>query len=149
VGGFSRNRKTRGGPRNQALSGDAALAARRVAQVVRAIISWKSDAGIRATRTPNTFAASRGDLRRLASVVWTPHFNARFFDGDWSCIALRSQQGCLSRSRRDLSHRGRDSSPLILSFDISQLPNPKNWGMADASRWVSGRPRDVPGLRRD
>jgi hypothetical protein len=32
----------------------------------------------------------QGDLRRLASGVWTPHFNASFFEGDWSGIALRA-----------------------------------------------------------
>jgi hypothetical protein len=30
------------------------------------------------------------DLRRLASGVWTPHFNTSFFEGDWSGIALRA-----------------------------------------------------------
>jgi hypothetical protein len=32
----------------------------------------------------------RSDLSRLASGVWTPHFNASFFEGDWSGIALRA-----------------------------------------------------------
>ena len=32
----------------------------------------------------------QADLRRLASGAWTPHFNASFFEGDWSGIALRA-----------------------------------------------------------
>jgi len=32
----------------------------------------------------------QGDLRRLSTGVWTPHFNASFFEGDWSGIALRA-----------------------------------------------------------
>jgi len=44
------------------------------------------------------------DLRRLSSGVWTPHFNAGFFEGDWSGIALRA-----SASDRGLS-AARDST---------------------------------------
>jgi len=32
----------------------------------------------------------QADLSRLSSGVWTPHFNASFFEGDWSGIALRA-----------------------------------------------------------
>jgi Aspartyl/Asparaginyl beta-hydroxylase len=32
----------------------------------------------------------QADLRRLASGLWTPHFNTSFFEGDWSGIALRA-----------------------------------------------------------
>ncbi len=32
----------------------------------------------------------QADLRRLASGTWTPHFNASFFEGDWSGIVLRA-----------------------------------------------------------
>jgi Aspartyl/Asparaginyl beta-hydroxylase len=38
------------------------------------------------------------DLSRLSSGAWTPHFNASFFEGDWSGIALRA-----SASDRGLS----------------------------------------------
>lgn len=31
----------------------------------------------------------RSDLSRLSTGVWTPHFNASFFEGDWSGIVLR------------------------------------------------------------
>jgi aspartyl/asparaginyl beta-hydroxylase len=30
------------------------------------------------------------DLSRLSSGAWTPHFNATFFEGDWSGISLRA-----------------------------------------------------------
>src|SRR5277367_976022 len=32
----------------------------------------------------------QADLRRLASGTWTPHFNASFFEGDWSGLVLRA-----------------------------------------------------------
>jgi len=32
----------------------------------------------------------QSDLQRLASGAWTPHFNAGFFEGDWSGIVLRA-----------------------------------------------------------
>ena len=32
----------------------------------------------------------------------------------------------------------------ILTFDISQLPNRRNWAMAGASKWVSGRSGYAP-----
>ena len=40
----------------------------------------------------------RADLSRLSSGAWTPHFNASFFEGDWSGIVLRG-----SASDRGLS----------------------------------------------
>jgi len=32
----------------------------------------------------------KSDLSRLSTGAWTPHFNASFFEGDWSGIALRA-----------------------------------------------------------
>jgi hypothetical protein len=47
----------------------------------------------------------QADLRRLASGVWTPHFNTSFFEGDWSGIALRA-----SASDRGLFATGESTS---------------------------------------
>jgi hypothetical protein len=46
----------------------------------------------------------QADLLRLASAAWNPHFNTKFFDGDWSGIVLRG-----SPADRGLS-AGRDSA---------------------------------------
>jgi Aspartyl/Asparaginyl beta-hydroxylase len=47
----------------------------------------------------------QADLSRLSSGVWTPHFNASFFEGDWSGIALRA-----SASDRGLYSGGADNT---------------------------------------
>jgi len=47
----------------------------------------------------------QADLQRLASGVWTPHFNTGFFEGDWSGIPLRA-----SPSDRGLYSSGASAS---------------------------------------
>jgi hypothetical protein len=51
-------------------------------------------------------------------------------------------------------YRGRDEidgvagtiRPRTLTFDISQLPSPRNWAMPGRVKWVEGRPGDAPAL---
>ena len=48
---------------------------------------------IQACKIPLDFDPERlqGDLARIAPDEWTPHFNTREYDGDWSGVALRAR----------------------------------------------------------
>jgi hypothetical protein len=57
------------------------------------------------------------DLRRLASGVWTPHFNTSFFEGDWSGIVLRG-----SRTDRGLFATGADTAEFASTEALEACP---------------------------
>lgn len=48
-------------------------------------------------RFPFTFdvAALRADLDRFGPEDWTPHFNTRYYEGDWSVVPLRAPKGAV------------------------------------------------------
>jgi hypothetical protein len=46
-------------------------------------------------KLPFVFDSARlkNDLQSFAPTDWTPHFNTRYYEGDWSGIALRAPKG--------------------------------------------------------
>ena len=48
----------------------------------------------------------RSDLEQLAPDDWTPHFNAHYYEGDWSGVALRSVGGRASQLYPDPQAEG-------------------------------------------
>lgn len=59
----------------------------------------------------------QADLRRLASGVWTPHFNTSFFEGDWSGIVLRG-----SRADRGLFASGAGTGEFASTEALQACP---------------------------
>jgi hypothetical protein len=59
----------------------------------------------------------QADLRRLASGVWTPHFNTSFFEGDWSGIVLRG-----SRADRGLFASGASNAEFASTEALAACP---------------------------
>jgi hypothetical protein len=58
-------------------------------------------------RLPLTFDPKglQADLDRISSDEWVPHFNDRYYEGDWSGVALRSPEGA---SRQLYADPGKD-----------------------------------------
>jgi hypothetical protein len=56
----------------------------------------------------------RADLASVPAELWTPHFNLREYEGDWSGVALRSVGGDPRRLYPDLAHRRPyEDTPLL------------------------------------
>src|SRR6266566_4752261 len=59
------------------------------------------------------------------------------------CVFYDPKGASTVTATRSIASRTR-SGLLTLTFDISQLPGPRNWAMAGGSNGVSGRPGEAP-----
>ncbi len=89
------------------------------------------------------------NLHYVSSVKTTPRVGARSSTRSSPKIAFSTSPGASTvDATRSIALQGR-SGLLILTFDISQLPSPRNWGMARGSNGYRGalaRRQLTPGL---
>ena len=60
-------------------------------------------------------ARLRGDLERVESEAWVAHFNADYYDGEWSGVALRAVDGLAGQIYPDPTASGRYIDTPVLS----------------------------------
>jgi hypothetical protein len=70
--------------------------------------------GLASFKLPLRFSAARlrDDLRRIPADAWVAHFNDRYYEGDWSAVALRAVGGDAKRIYPDPSAKFADTELL-------------------------------------
>ncbi len=94
-------------------------------------------------------ARLQADLARIVAADFVPHFNTRYYEGDWSVVALRAIGGDASKIYPDPTRTDFYDTPLMarcpyIAAVVDSFPCPKL-----AVRFLRVRPRSVVKEHRD
>jgi len=94
-------------------------------------------------------ARLRTDLARIVAEDFVPHFNTRYYEGDWSVVSLRSIGGDATKIYPDPTRADYADTPLMarcpyVAEVVNAFPCPKL-----AVRFLRVRPRSVVKEHRD
>ena len=64
--------------------------------------------------------AMKNDLRKFLSEDWIPHFNASYYEGDWSGIALRAPRNAALQLYPDPTAEGYENTKMLARWSYYQ-----------------------------